>query len=76
LKLFVISAIGCIMFFSCSEQRPINIGITTAGWLFDQHTEGPLRHKVMSYKEAVAQAARLYKRLLLPDPDSIGYLLD
>ena len=41
--------------------------------LISQHAEGPTHHGVMSHKEAAAQAVRLYRRLLLPDPEKIGY---
>jgi len=41
--------------------------------LIDQFAEGPVEHGVRSKSEAEADAKDLYKRLLLPDPDNIGY---
>ena len=41
--------------------------------LIDQFTEGPVEHGVRSRAEAEADAKDLYKKLLLPDPDHIGY---
>ncbi len=41
--------------------------------LIEQFTEGPVEHGVRSRSEAEADAKDLYKKLLLPDPDNIGY---
>lgn len=41
--------------------------------LIDQYTEGPVEHGVCSRGEAEADARKLYAKLLLPDPDHIGY---
>jgi len=41
--------------------------------LIKQYAEGPVQHGVMGYEEAVKEAKDIYKRLLLPDPDRIGY---
>jgi peptide/nickel transport system ATP-binding protein len=41
--------------------------------LIDQFAEGPVEHGVRNRAEAEADAKDLYKRLLLPDPDNIGY---
>lgn len=41
--------------------------------LIRQYTESPVWHKVMSQSEAEADAKKIYRRLLLPDPEHIGY---
>ncbi len=41
--------------------------------LIDQFAELPVNHGKSSREEAEADAKDLYKRLLLPDPDNIGY---
>jgi len=41
--------------------------------LIKQYAEAPVQHGVMRYEEAVKEAKDIYKRLLLPDPDNIGY---
>ncbi|MDH3435724.1 MAG: ABC transporter ATP-binding protein [Betaproteobacteria bacterium] len=41
--------------------------------LIDQFTELPVKHGKSSRNAAEADAKDLYKRLLLPDPDNIGY---
>ena len=41
--------------------------------LIKQYAESPVQHGVMSYDKAVKEAKDIYKRLLLPDPDRIGY---
>jgi peptide/nickel transport system ATP-binding protein len=41
--------------------------------LIDQFSEGPVEHGVRTKPEAEADAKDFYKRLLLPDPDNIGY---
>jgi peptide/nickel transport system ATP-binding protein len=41
--------------------------------LIKQYAEAPVQHGVMRFEEAVAEAKDIYKRLLLPDPDHIGY---
>jgi len=41
--------------------------------LIDQFSEGPVQHGVKNRREADADAKDLYGRLLLPDPQNIGY---
>ncbi|HLS18181.1 MAG TPA: ABC transporter ATP-binding protein [Paracoccaceae bacterium] len=41
--------------------------------LIDQHAEAPIRHGVMSRREAEADAIDLYRRLRLPNPEEIGF---
>jgi peptide/nickel transport system ATP-binding protein len=41
--------------------------------LIKQYTETPTQHKIMSFAEAEKEAIDIYKRLLLPDPEHIGY---
>ena len=41
--------------------------------LMDQHTEAPVQHGVMSRAESEADGMELYRKLRLPDPDSIGF---
>ncbi len=41
--------------------------------LIDQCSEGPVQHGVKNRREADADAKDLYGRLLLPDPQNIGY---
>jgi peptide/nickel transport system ATP-binding protein len=41
--------------------------------LIDQFTETPVQHGIKNRSEAEADAKELYQRLLLPDPDNIGY---
>ncbi len=41
--------------------------------LIDQFSEGPVEHGVSSRAEAETDARTLYGKLLLPDPDHIGY---
>jgi peptide/nickel transport system ATP-binding protein len=41
--------------------------------LIDQYTETPVQHGVLSKSVAETEAKDLYRRLLLPDPDNIGY---
>ncbi|PHR30253.1 MAG: ABC transporter [Desulfotalea sp.] len=41
--------------------------------LIDQFAEGPVQHGLMSYKDAVAKAIDLYRKLDLPHPEKIGY---
>ncbi|WP_147126592.1 ABC transporter ATP-binding protein [Shimia ponticola] len=41
--------------------------------LIDQHTEGPTQHGVMSKSESENDGIELYRKLRLPDPDSIGF---
>ena len=41
--------------------------------LIKQYAEAPVQHGVMRFEEAVAEAKDIYQRLLLPDPDHIGY---
>lgn len=40
--------------------------------LIDQFAEGPVQHGIMTYKEAVAKAIDLFRRLDLPNPEKIG----
>ena len=41
--------------------------------LMDQHTEAPVQHGVMSRAESEADGMELYRKLRLPNPDSIGF---
>ena len=41
--------------------------------LIDQHSETPVQHGVLSQAEAEADAKELYRRLDLPEPDTIGF---
>jgi len=41
--------------------------------LIKQYAEAPVQHGVMRYDKAVEEAKDIYRRLLLPDPDNIGY---
>ena len=41
--------------------------------LIEQFSEGPVQHGVKGKSEAEVDAKDLYKKLLLPDPDHIGY---
>ena len=41
--------------------------------LIDQFVETPVKHGIKGRSKAEADARDLYKRLLLPDPDRIGY---
>ncbi|WP_231713881.1 ABC transporter ATP-binding protein [Desulfosarcina ovata] len=41
--------------------------------LIKQYAEAPVQHGIMSFGEAAEDAKDIYKRLLLPDPDHIGY---
>jgi hypothetical protein len=41
--------------------------------LIRQYTQGPLRHNIKPRLEAKKEEQTLYKKLLLPDPDNIGY---
>lgn len=41
--------------------------------LIRQYSEAPVLHGVMSFEKAVSEAKEIYQRLLLPDPDHIGY---
>jgi peptide/nickel transport system ATP-binding protein len=41
--------------------------------LIQQYAEAPVKHGVMSFEKATHEAKDIYKRLLLPDPDNIGY---
>jgi peptide/nickel transport system ATP-binding protein len=40
--------------------------------LIHQFAEGPVQHGVMSFSEAQKEAIELYRRFLLPSPESIG----
>lgn len=41
--------------------------------LIDQFAEGPVRHGIKSRRDSYADAINLYRRMQLPDPDSIGF---
>ena len=41
--------------------------------LINQYCEGPVRHGVMSRKEAESDAIELYRKMRLPDPHDIGF---
>ena len=41
--------------------------------IIKQYAEGPVRHGLMSGREAEKEAVEIYDRLFLPDPESIGY---
>ncbi len=41
--------------------------------LIKQYAEAPVQHGVMSFEDAAKEAKDIYERLLLPDPDHIGY---
>ena len=41
--------------------------------LIKQYAEAPVQHGLMSYSEAKQKAVEIYSRLLLPDPENIGY---
>ena len=41
--------------------------------LFNQYTEAPVQHGLMSFSQAKKQAIGVFKRLELPDPEIFGY---
>ena len=41
--------------------------------LIDQYTEMPIQHGVKGRREAEADAVEIYRRLMLPDPENIGF---
>ncbi len=41
--------------------------------LIKQYAEAPVQHGIMSFEEAAKEAKDIYQRLLLPDPDNIGF---
>ena len=41
--------------------------------LIKQYAEAPVRHGLMSFSEAEKTAIEIYRNLLLPDPENIGY---
>ncbi len=41
--------------------------------LIKQYAEGPVQHGVMNLADAEKKAVDIYRRLLLPDPERIGY---
>jgi len=41
--------------------------------LIKQYAEAPIQHSIMSFAEAEKEAVDIYERLLLPDPEHIGY---
>ncbi len=41
--------------------------------LIKQYAEAPIQHGLMNFHEAEEKAVDIYRRLLLPDPEGIGY---
>ncbi len=41
--------------------------------LIKQYAEAPIRHSLMNFQKAEEKAVDIYRRLLLPDPEGIGY---
>jgi peptide/nickel transport system ATP-binding protein len=41
--------------------------------LIKQYSEAPIRHGLMNFSQAEKNAVDIYRRLLLPDPEGIGY---
>jgi len=41
--------------------------------LIKQYAEAPIQHGLMNFSEAEKKAVDIYRRLLLPDPERIGY---
>ena len=41
--------------------------------LIKQYAEAPIQHGIMDYTTAEKEAVDIYRRLLLPDPEKIGY---
>jgi peptide/nickel transport system ATP-binding protein len=41
--------------------------------LIKQYAEAPVQHGIMNFDEAEKKAVDIYRRLLLPDPERIGY---
>ncbi|SDP83910.1 ABC transporter ATP-binding protein [Desulforhopalus singaporensis] len=41
--------------------------------LISQYSEGPVQHGIMSAEKAAGEAKQIYRHLLLPDPEFIGY---
>jgi len=41
--------------------------------LINQYAEAPIRHSLMNFSKAEEKAVDIYRRLLLPDPEGIGY---
>jgi len=41
--------------------------------LINQYAEAPIQHGLMNFSEAEEKAVDIYRRLLLPDPERIGY---
>jgi peptide/nickel transport system ATP-binding protein len=41
--------------------------------LINQYAEAPIQHGLMNFSEAEQKAIDIYRRLLLPDPERIGY---
>ncbi|CAB1057544.1 ABC transporter, ATP-binding protein (cluster 5, nickel/peptides/opines) / ABC transporter, ATP-binding protein (cluster 5, nickel/peptides/opines) [Olavius sp. associated proteobacterium Delta 1] len=41
--------------------------------LINQYAEAPIRHSLMNFNQAEEKAVDIYRRLLLPDPEGIGY---
>ena len=48
-------------------------GFNPAHRIIDQHTEGPVQHRVMSVQESRNDAIELYRKLQLPNPEEIGF---
>lgn len=48
-------------------------GFNPAHRIIDQHTEGPVQHRVMSVQESRNDAIELYRKLQLPNPGEIGF---
>ena len=41
--------------------------------LINQYAEAPIQHSLMNFPKAEEKAVDIYRRLLLPDPEGIGY---
>jgi peptide/nickel transport system ATP-binding protein len=41
--------------------------------LINQYAEAPIQHGLMNFQQAEEKAVDIYRRLLLPDPEGIGY---
>jgi len=41
--------------------------------LINQYAEGPIQHGLMNFTEAEGKAVDIFRRMLLPDPEGIGY---
>ena len=47
--------------------------VNPAHRLINQYAEAPIRHNLMNFNKAEEKAVDIYRRLLLPDPEGIGY---